>query len=92
MLELSRSSDLGRHPWFPALFLRRTTRAPFAPLPMPYWDFAAQLGNLSDLPGLQLRWYETKLERAAIIKAVHARNGNNGVMAYRFLAATPRCW
>lgn len=71
VLELSRSSDSGRHPWFPALFQRRTTRAPFAPLPMPYRDFAAQLGNLSDLPGVQLRWYESDLERAAIIKAVN---------------------
>ena len=70
VLELSQRSDSGSHPWFPALFRRCTTRTPFAPLPMPYRDFAAQLGDLSDLPDIRLEWYESPREQAAIVKAV----------------------
>jgi len=70
VLGLSKRNDSGGHPWFTALFRRRTTRTLYAPLPMPYRDFAAQLGDPSDLPGISLEWLDRPGEQAAIVKAV----------------------
>jgi len=85
VLELSKTGGAGGHPWFPALFSRRTTRTAFDPLPMARRDFAARLGDPGDLPGIQIGWYETPLERAAIaaVTAQAAQRFVNDEGAYR---------
>ncbi|MEQ1528623.1 MAG: hypothetical protein ABL925_04845 [Methylococcales bacterium] len=69
VLELSRRGDSGAHPWFSALFSRRTARLPFAALPSHYRHLASKIGNLADLPGLELAWYDQAGDCRTIVNA-----------------------
>lgn len=69
VLHIARAGNPNRHPWFDALFLRRTTRTAFEDAPIPS-DFRESLLAACTFPGLGISWREGAAARRPVSDVV----------------------